>query len=313
MPQGLHLTSGDRSRGGSELSSGLFVSDLDGTLLDRSGRLPETSRDALNALLDDGLAFTVASARSAYSMGPILKGLRLRLPVLEFNGAYLTDLAAGRVHYCRSLKSEIALDIVERGCAAGLMPVIATYDGVDQQCYICQTPNNPGLSWYLDDRRQARDPRLRVAVNPASGLAERLAGGQCVVCLTFIGRELDLLPLQQAIDHAWSGKVQTLCLENAYSPSWYWLTVHDALATKAHGLRALAEHLKIGLPQITVFGDGVNDLPMFKIAGRAVAVGNASVSVREMADEVIGDHEQDSVVRYLQTQTYRGALPQVEQ
>jgi hypothetical protein len=270
--------------------------------LDRSGRLPETSRDALNALLDDGLAFTVASARSAYSIRSILKGLRLRLPVLEFNGAYLTDLATGRVHFCRSLQPEIALDIVDQGSAEGLMPVISTYDGVDQQFYISQSPNNPGLAWYLEDRRKARDPRLRTVLNPADDFSGRLAAGQHAVCLTFIARESDLIPLKQEIDHVWGGKVQTLCIENAYSPSWYWLTVHDALATKAHGLRALTEHLEITLSQVTVFGDQVNDLPMFNVSGCAVAVGNASAAVREVADEVIGDHEDASVVRYLKAQ-----------
>jgi len=225
--------------------------------------------------------------------------------VLEFNGAYLTDLARGRVHYCRSLKPEVALDIVDKGCAAGLMPVISTYDGAAQQFYIAQTPNNPGLAWYLEDRRQARDPRLRSVIDPAAGFDGRLAAGQHAVCLTFIARESDLVPLQQEIDHVWGEQVETLCVENAYSPSWHWLTVHDALATKAHGLRALAEHLEIELSRVTVFGDQLNDLPMFKIAGRAVAVGNASAAVRERADEVIGDHEQASVVRYLQAQFYK--------
>lgn len=102
--------------------------------------------------------------------------------------------------------------------------------------------------------------------------------------------------------------MQTLCIENAYSPSWYWLTVHDALATKAHGLHALAEHLEISLSRITVLGDQVNDLPMFNVAGWSVAVSNASVSVREVADEVIGDHEQASVVSYLQAQSHKGPL-----
>jgi len=306
MARGQLMTSGDRRQRVSDLSSRLFVSDLDGTLLDRSGRLPETSRDTLNALLDEGLAFTVASARSAYSIRSILDGLRLRLPVLEFNGAYLTDLAGGEVQFCRSLRPEIALDIVDKGCEAGLMPVISTYDGVDQQFYISQNPHNPGLAWYLEDRRQARDPRLQAVPNPAAEFSGRLAAGQHAVCLTFIARESDLIPLQQEIDRIWDGKVQTLCVENAYSPSWYWLTVHDALATKAHGLRALAEHQDIELSRVTVFGDQVNDLPMFNVAGWAVAVGNASVAVREAADEVIGNHEQASVVRYLQAQSHKG-------
>lgn len=46
----------------------LYISDLDGTLLDRETTLSRYSRDTLNALMDQGLLFTVASARSVASI-----------------------------------------------------------------------------------------------------------------------------------------------------------------------------------------------------------------------------------------------------
>ena len=46
----------------------LYVSDLDGTLLDNDTSLSQYSKDTLNAMLDQGLLFTVAGARSIASM-----------------------------------------------------------------------------------------------------------------------------------------------------------------------------------------------------------------------------------------------------
>ena len=102
----------------------VYVSDLDGTLLRGNTTLSAFSRYTLNALLDGGLQFTVASARSVASMRPILEGLRLTLPVVEFNGAFITDLYTGEHAIVHSLPRE-DLDSVgaiddRHGCVAFL-------------------------------------------------------------------------------------------------------------------------------------------------------------------------------------------------
>ena len=63
----------------------LYVSDLDGTLLDSDGQLPEDSIQRLNRLIDKGLNFTIATARNYDSAYPLLQGLNLKLPVILFN------------------------------------------------------------------------------------------------------------------------------------------------------------------------------------------------------------------------------------
>ena len=50
---------------------------------------------------------------------------------------------------------------------------------------------------------------------------------------------------------------------------------------------------------MTVFGDEINDPPMFRAAGRGVAVENAIAELKAIAHEVIGPHHEDSVVQYL--------------
>ena len=70
----------------------LYVSDLDGTLLDGDGQLPENSVQRINKLIDNGLNFTIATARNYDSAYPLLKGLNIKHPVILFNGVYLTEL-----------------------------------------------------------------------------------------------------------------------------------------------------------------------------------------------------------------------------
>ena len=52
----------------------LYVTDLDGTLLGKDARIPQKAVEMLNEMLDSGLPFTVATARSWASAGPMMIG-----------------------------------------------------------------------------------------------------------------------------------------------------------------------------------------------------------------------------------------------
>lgn len=75
----------------------VFVSDLDGTLITRNERLSEYSLAVLNGLVERGLPFTYATARSLFSAERAVCGLKHTLPVIVYNGALIIEPATGRV------------------------------------------------------------------------------------------------------------------------------------------------------------------------------------------------------------------------
>jgi 5-amino-6-(5-phospho-D-ribitylamino)uracil phosphatase len=74
----------------------VYVCDLDGTLLRPDGTLSAFSRDGLNRLLEAEVSLTVASARGTPGMRSLLSGVGFRLPVIELNGAFVSELDSGR-------------------------------------------------------------------------------------------------------------------------------------------------------------------------------------------------------------------------
>lgn len=70
----------------------LYVSDLDGTLLNTNTELSEKIKEIINTLLQQGMKFTYATARSFYSASKILQGLHISIPVITYNGAYFISL-----------------------------------------------------------------------------------------------------------------------------------------------------------------------------------------------------------------------------
>lgn len=131
-----------------------------------------------------------------------------------------------------------------------------------------------------------------------------------VVCLTTIGRQQQLVEIEQAVKERHAEAVEMHLIENRYSPGWHWLTIHDRRATKDQAIRILMREWGLDKSELVVFGDDVNDLKMFRLADRAIAVENAIDQVKAMATTVIGPNSEDSVVRFIRDDwSIYGSLP----
>ena len=76
---------------------------------------------------------------------------------------------------------------------------------------------------------------------------------------------------------------------------------------KAASKARAAKHLKemLGADRLVVFGDQVNDIPLFEAADEAYAVGNAVQALKDIATGVIGTNDEDAVVKWLEREWER--------
>jgi len=273
--------------------SRVYVTDLDGTLLDDDARLSDRTRSGLINLLDEGLPLTVASARSVVAMQSILAGLDLPLPVIEFNGAFISDLVTGRHLVTHDLGADNAVAAYEFSLAAGCLPFVSSFDGVSDRLYYSEV-RNPGMAWYVEDRLASEDSRLCRTADPSSKLSEQ------VVCLTVIDRPDVVTDLREGLIREFDGTLSVTVFPNLYIDDSAWLTVHSTRATKDQALATLLDMHGLSEAETVAFGDSENDIPLFRCADRAIAVGNASAEIKSLASEVIGPNNEDSVVEFLE-------------
>ena len=73
------------------------------------------------------------------------------------------------------------------------------------------------------------------------------------------------------------------------------LEVNAKGADKGSALLWLADHLGISREETMAFGDGENDIPMIKAAGIGVAMENALDTVKEAADTITLNNDEDGV------------------
>ncbi len=270
----------------------LFISDLDGTLLDSHGRLPVSVRTAIGALLEKGVQLTLASARSHFSIKSLFGDLPFSLPIIEFNGAFITDYHSGRHLTINAIESELCLAVYQQVLAFGLRPFVSTFDGA-LDCLYFDELINVGMVWYEQRRRDANDPRLRRTTDLQGTLKES------VVSLTVMAQEEDAIrKLQEELWSCYGNRLRTYCYENEYSKGTWWLTIHDPRASKHVAMRTLRDEF-VPRAKIVAFGDNENDIEMIRTADWGVAVGNAVPPLRAVADEIIGTNLEGSVTAYL--------------
>lgn len=271
----------------------LYVSDLDGTLLDPRAELSPLTRAGLVRLLDEGLTFTVASARHVTSIARILEGLPLRLPVISSNGAYISDMASCRHELVNAMEPALAQAIFALMRRRGFMPFVATHGPKGDQLF-WQSVHNEAQQAFVDQRLRNGDPRLRHSANLGAELVDP------VVTMILVEREAPMRALMAEIQALCGEQIEIHLAEDVYMPGWPWLTLHDRRATKDQAIRTLAQRYGLAEHEIVVFGDQVNDIGMFRSAHRGIAVDNAIAEVKQHAHAVIGPHHDDSVLRFLQ-------------
>ncbi|MGB0384286.1 MAG: HAD-IIB family hydrolase [Ardenticatenaceae bacterium] len=270
----------------------IYISDLDGTLLTKEATLSDFTRSTLSHLLHEGLTFTVASARSVASMRPILTGLNLRLPIIEFNGAFISDLESGHHHIINHIERAIIEEIYEQILTFGCLPFVSSFNGTED-CLYYQQIINEGMQWYVNKCLEYKDKRLRAIGKLSDSFADQ------VVSLTVIDQVDVLLELESSIKEKYGNTVNIHLFENQYSPGWYWLTVQHHRATKAQAIQTLLQTFALHDHELVVFGDHNNDLEMFQLANRALAVTNATAELKRHATHLIGSHIEDSVVTFI--------------
>lgn len=265
----------------------LYVTDLDGTLLNTEERVSDYSIATINRLVQNGMLFTYATARSLVSASAVTKGLSANIPVIAYNGALIIHPATGKVLSSLSFTQEEREAVREFLTGQQIFPMVYSYvDGVEKVSWRTDREND-GMRRYLERRRG--DRRLRPLAD-----GEGLYAGD-IFYYTCIGEKEELLPVYERFkddDHYTCTLQQEL-----YRPE-YWCEIMPKKATKANAILELKELWSCD--RVVSFGDAVNDFPMFRISDECYAVENAVDELKRAATGVIGSNDVDSVARWLE-------------
>lgn len=264
----------------------LYVTDLDGTLLNRQDRVSPFSIRVINDLTDKGLLFTYATARSLVSASRVTEGLSTKIPVIAYNGAFIFQPSTGEILSGEGFTDNERKKVREILNQFRISPLVYSFiNGTEKVSWIPKHEND-GIRRYLSKRQG--DRRFR-AVQDSDALYQ----GD-IFYYTCIGEKDELQPVYELF----SGDSHFRCTmqQELYRPE-YWCEIMPTMASKANAIRKLKEMW--GCSRIISFGDAVNDIPMFEISDECYAVENAVDELKAVATGIIGSNEEDGVAKWL--------------
>lgn len=261
----------------------LYVTDLDGTLLRPDETLSNFTVRTINSFVEQGMLFSYATARSIITASRVTAGLSTHFPVILYNGAFIRRPDTGELLASNFFGPEFR-ELLGDLLAHEVYPIVYSLtDGQERYRYWAEK-STPGMTLFNNSRRG--DPR-ETPVHSAQALYEGSP-----FCMTCIDETQKLAPLYERYKH----RFHCILHHDIYSGN-QWLEFLPKSSSKANAVRQLKDLL--GCDRLVVFGDGKNDMDMFRMADEAYAMENAVVELKAIATEVIGSNEADGVAKWL--------------
>lgn len=273
----------------------LFVTDLDGTLLNSESRVSDRSANIISRLSHHGALISVATARTPATVEPLLSHTLTTPPAVVMTGAALWDRTSQRFIEPRFIARESAQAITEACLRHGITPFIYTVQpsGIIH-AYYNGTPGKKEQK-FIDERNHLKLKRMIVNTRRKN---DGMTAYPDTILIFALGPGKNINPLAGELRE--SGICSVSSYPDIFNPEISYIEIFAPGVDKASAVVRLKEIT--GADRLTVFGDNLNDLSMMAVADVAVAVENALPQVKEAADVVIGTNNSDAVARYISEQ-----------
>lgn len=267
----------------------IYITDLDHTFLRNDLSLSDFTKESWNAKAS-GALLGIATARTYKKTEQFLKGIHLSLPMILLDGALIATTDK-KIIDTKFISKEIGDAIIDEGAKFGIYPfVLALADKNLTEAFLYATTLNADQKNVL--ARYSKDDHLQEHKN-LRAMDENFK-------IVYMGEEQLLRALEKHLKQIFGDSLKFILAPEAYV-GCYFLTVLHKYADKSHGIQSVRDAGHFELENLTVFGDNLNDLGMFELAGTSVAVANAQEEVKKFADIVLPHtNDEDAVAKYLQ-------------
>jgi len=261
------------------LKNKLVVIDLDGTLVDRNGKIADEDKEAVMRLAQSYVHVALCTGRILQTALPFIKELDLNTPQIMFDGALIYVMRGEIVVHDKPLPPEVVKEAIEY-CRAG---------DIYLELYSHETFFAERENW--SDEIHRNFFHVEPAVGSFDGIwdRERILKAEMVV-----GSPEEAAKAKGFADY-FKGRLNfSIANTPAYLDAEFLNITHPEVS-KGTAVRFLMEKLGVHPSEIIGIGDGLNDISFLKEAGNAVAMGDAPDEVKQVCQHITLDVEHNGV------------------
>lgn len=254
----------------------MIVTDMDGTLLASTNRIPEANKAALEEAAARGIRVAIATGRMHRSALPHVERIAVAAPIISCNGA-LVKTAEGEEIFSSCIAPETVCAVLD--CMKERGWYVQIYAG-DQLLFV------------------ERDSRA-CAYEKASGIAGEAVGWDGLYAhssrvhkmLTITSHESETAARAAELAEMFEGKATAVRSKEKY------IDIMAPGVSKAASIERLAARYGIAMQEVLALGDSDNDSEMLAAAGIGVAMTTGTEAAKEAADFLAENEAADGVAR----------------
>jgi hypothetical protein len=260
----------------------LLAIDIDGTLLDSHGRLPDANREALVAAVAQGLEVALVTGRSFHFTKPIADLLPIPLTLVTNNGA-LVKAKNGTTMLRRTLARDVARQVLE-ATEAYEDAVAIVFDRPDERQIVFER-----MDWSHPQRRGYYEKNKAFIARLDAPLLDALT--EDPVQVMFNGGVEPMRALVAELRALPCAAEMSVAITEYEPRDFSLIDVNGPGCSKGSTLADWVRTRGWSRDEVAAFGDNLNDVEMLDFAGTAFVMGNAAEVVKARGYRVTGTHD----------------------
>lgn len=283
----------------------LVAIDLDGTLLNSYGEISQKNKETIQKAIDLGTEIVIASGRPITSAKSYANEIGANKYVICGNGSLLYDMKNETIIYDKCIERQKALEIIK------ICEDNSIFFNIYTESLTISKSMNYNISFYNNENRKVPDDKKTnikivdniykyVEENPYIRILKITVCEESKIIFDGIIRKLrevknvEVLDLQHMarkyIQHGTEDKIV----------EYYYTEITSQGVDKWGAVKRLADILEIDQSEIIAIGDNMNDKEMIVNAGFGIMMENSAPYMKEFADTVVSDNNNDGVAEALE-------------
>lgn len=244
----------------------MFVSDIDGTMMQHGGIIDEQDINALKSLADQNVLLCFASGRLDNEIAELMNEVSIKFHRISVNGVFVYTHENKQL-LSATFDSTILPDLLSITNKAPFFRYVS-----DEHNYYIEekTPFIHELEQQVK-MTSIEEPDLLTKIDTTI-FPNKISVG---------GTKADLMRLQNHIGETFQGKVST------FISAEQCLDVMPPNISKGSAISVLLKEFNIQPDEIACIGDAYNDIPMFELTPHSFAMAEADDAVKQHAKHVV--------------------------
>lgn len=282
----------------------LVAIDLDGTLLNSYGEVSNENKQAIKSAINNGVEIVLSSGRIGDSVESIAHDLSANNYYISGNGSMLYNMQEDKIEYENFIEKEKMLKLIK------ICEENSIYYSIYTENMVITKSLKYNVAFYnYENSKKAFDKRTNInIVQNIYEYVENLKNNKflkitiCDDSEIIFSRIIDKFKKINNIDVLDVAHMSRKIIKEGTEEvpvEYYYTEITNKNVDKWTAIEILIKKLNIKREEVIAIGDNMNDKLMIKNAGIGVAMGQANPKIKEIADFITQDNNNNGVANIL--------------